>query len=262
MKRATIIAMKTFIALALLLSLSCTHRAEAKKCGQSPIRIAIIDTGFGYKDNGHEANLCQYGHKDFSVYSRQFTKNYATEDLVPLDVNGHGTNITGIIDGYLKKAHVNYCLIIVKYYSDLQSREQNVVSTTRALNYAANIHADYINYSGGGPGQNSFEKAAIERYLNHGGHMVAAAGNEHENLDEPENGYYPAMYDKRIIVVGNLSKEGVKSKTSNYGSFVTRWEVGEDVEAFGTKYSGTSQATAVATGKIVAENSNKCDIGR
>lgn len=267
-RKATLVAMKIFIVLSLLLLVSCTRHAEAKRCGQSPIRIAVIDTGFGFQDKGHEANLCQYGHKDFSVYGRQFTKNYATKDPVPLDADGHGTNIAGIIDGYMKQAHANYCLVIIKYYLETQTNAQNILSTTRAFNYAANIHADYINFSGGGPGQSTFEKAAVERYLNHGGHLIAAAGNNHEELKEPhtpdeiKDTYYPAMYDERIVVVGNLRKEGGRSKTSNFGNLVTRWEVGENVEAFGLTYTGTSQATAVATGKIAAENSNKCDIGR
>ena len=105
------------------------------------------------------------------------------------------------------------------------------------------------------------EKAAVKRFLDHSGKIIAAAGNEHASLELAENAYFPALYDKRIIVVGNNTKDGVRSNSSNYGEPVTRWEVGEDVEAYGIVMTGTSQATAVATGKIISESDNKCDIG-
>jgi subtilisin family serine protease len=259
-RKLILLLMKAYLALAMLLSISCTHRAEAKKCGKPPIRIVVVDTGFGYMDHGHDAKLCNYGHKDFSM-EKQATRNYATKDAIPLDTHGHGTNIVGVIDGYLKQTHVNYCFVIVKYYSERQTGSQNLLATIRAFNYASNIHAEFINYSGGGPEQNPFERAAIKRFLDHGGKMIAAAGNEGEDLDQPENAYYPALYDKRIIVVGNLGKNGVRYNSSNYGSAVTRWEVGQDVKAYDITMTGTSQATAVATGKIASESDNKCDIG-
>lgn len=263
--------MKASFLIAILLVLSCCHKAEAKKCDRAPIRIVVIDTGFGFNEQGHESNLCNFGHKDFSK-DKKFTTSYVTHDKVPLDINGHGTNIVGIIEGYLKDAHTNYCIVIAKYYSDTQTGTQNLTATVRAINYASNIRADFINYSGGGPSKNVFEEAAVKRFLDRGGKFIAAAGNEREDLDKPENAYYPALYDKRIIVVGNLCKDGVEYKlpdnttikrcgSSNYGKAINRWEVGENVMAYGLTFTGTSQATAVATGKIASESDNKCDIG-
>lgn len=238
---------------------SCTP-SEARNCGKTPIKIAVIDTGFGFNDVGHEARLCQYGHKDFTI-DRQFTKNYATHTPVPLDVHGHGTNIAGIIDGYAKKNHINYCIVVIKYYSENQSGDRNLAASINAFTYAANLKVDYVNYSGGGPTVNVLERFEVRRILNYGGKFIAAAGNENADLNKSENAYYPAMYDKRIIVVGNTDKDGVRSKSSNYGNVVKRWEVGEQVTAYGITMTGTSQATAVATGKIVSESDNKCDIG-
>ena len=68
------------------------------------------------------------------------------------------------------------------------------------------------------------------------------------------------MYDKRIYIVGNLVKKDSRSiaNTSNYGEPVNTWEVGTNVlsrlpgKSFGFM-TGTSQATAVKTGKIVRE---------
>lgn len=59
-----------------------------------------------------------------------------------------------------------------------------------------------------------------------------------------------------------LEKDGVQSKVSNYGKIVNRWEIGRSVSGYGIIQSGTSQATAVAMGKILSQNKNKCDIGK
>jgi len=85
-----------------------------------------------------------------------------------------------------------------------------------------------------------------------------AAGNNGMNFDE-KGRYYPACYDdKRIIVVGMLDKNGVQYKYSNYGSRVTRWEIGYEVVGFEISESGTSQAAAVATGKLVSQTKSRC----
>lgn len=263
-KRAIILYMKLAFLIAFLLTfLSC--QKSVAQCRKPPIRIAVIDTGFGFNDQGHDAKLCRYGHKDFSI-DRQFSGSYATKVPLPLDVHGHGTNIVGIIESYLKPAHINYCIVVIKYYSESQTGKQNLTAEIDAFKYAANLKVDYINYSGGGPEQSKPEKAAVTRFLKNGGKLIAAAGNGNEfgvgvDIDTPGNEYYPAKYDNRIIVVGNTCQDGVRCNSSNYGKSVTRWEVGEKVSAYGITMTGTSQATAVATGKIVAESSNKCDIG-
>jgi hypothetical protein len=217
-----------------------------------PVTIAVIDTGFGYYNAGHEAKLCQYGHRDFSTIQK-FTAAYKTKDLVPEDFNGHGSNIVGIIDGYLKKTNIDYCIVIIKFYSSSQSGDQNEEGTIKAIKYATNIRADYINYSGGGPDLSTDEQMAVREFLNQGGVFVAAAGNENRNLDLPQYAYYPALDDSRVISVGNLGRDGKRYPSSNYGSVVTEWEIGEDVTVYNIARTGTSQATAVATGKLVAK---------
>jgi hypothetical protein len=216
----------------------------------------VVDTGFGYEGRGQEAKLCKTGHKNFSG-EIEYTMPGMTKVPVPLDKEGHGTNVVGVIESYAKKTNVDYCIIIIKYYSGKHSHN-NVLSTINSFNYADKIKADFINYSSGGDGPYPKEKEAVERYLNHGGHLVVAAGNDDNNLDLPGSNYYPAKYDRRITVVGALSKKGLKLWFSNFGSIVNRWELGEDVPGYGLVKSGTSQATAISTGKMVSETKNKC----
>src|SRR6185312_7300812 len=79
------------------------------------IKVAVIDTGFGYDSLGHGAKLCKFGHKDFSGNNR-VDFSYNTVTPIPLDSHGHGTNIIGIIDNQAKESGANYCIIVLKYY--------------------------------------------------------------------------------------------------------------------------------------------------
>ncbi len=220
-------------------------------CKEPPVIVAAIDTGFGYNLTRSDPNLCSSGHKDFS--------NPELNSRIPYDYHGHGTNIVGTIEHYANSGHTNFCIVILKYYSG-HGDLGNLTNTILAFKEATKLGAKYINYSSGGPEPSSMEKEAVEAFLNSGGTLTVSAGNE--GLDLDKNTYYPANYDKRIINVGMLEKNGVQSKISNYGKAVTRWEIGRDVIAYGITMSGTSMSAAVAMGKILAQNKNKCDIGR
>lgn len=254
-----------------------------QECEDKPIKVAIIDTGFGFnQEKQYDARLCRYGHKDFTT-DQKFSTKFETKDPVPLDMHRHGTNVTGIIDAFGKAGKVNYCLVIIKYYSPTAMGTINLTNSIKALNYARNLNVDMINYSGGGIDKSEEEESAVKLFLDQGGTFVAAAGNERDDLDEKYS-YYPAMYDPRIVSVGNAkvlkpdevhsyfsekhkkkeqlvqlsnSEFGVPSESSNYGSKISRWEPGEDVKAYDIIMTGTSQSTAIATGKILVEKYRK-----
>ena len=230
------------------------------KCGDKPEIIAVIDTGFGFAGYGKEAKLCSTGHKDFSGEVIVAEKGVFTPG-VPIDLLGHGTNIVGIIESYVRPAHINYCILVLKYYS-VKGDKNNLQATVLSIREAIKLGAKYINYSSGGADPYKKEQIEVERFLDGGGIFVTAAVNDGLDLDAPGNHRYPPNYDKRIVVVGMLEKDGNKAKMSNYGSVVNRWEVGRSVLGYQVIQSGTSQATAVATGKIVAKSNNKCDIGK
>jgi Subtilase family len=233
----------TILILLLVFNTACEAKGPTKT-----IKVAVVDTGFGFNNRGHEAKLCRFGHKDFTA-DQKFYMNYNTLDPVPMDFNGHGTNIVGIIDKYTKG--VDYCLVIVKIFSEGESSYQAVQASASAFDYIKNLGVDFVNYSAGGAEGNAAEEIAVKELLNSGTTIVAAAGNGSSSLDIKQNSFYPAMYDKRIVVVGNKKVDGTISETSNYGKVVNRWEVGERIEGFGIIMTGTSQATAVATGKLL-----------
>lgn len=221
------------------------------------VMVAVIDTGIDsalMTDN----SVCEGGHKDFTGTGLH-------------DTHGHGTHISGIIDQYAKdflirndkspsdlsKISADYCQIIIKYYDSRMPLTKTLDNTIKAFRWAIDHNVDIINYSGGGEDPSPREKKVIIEALNKGIKIVSAAGNEHHDIDKVK--YYPAMYDKRIYIVGNLVNKHSRqiASTSNRGKSVNAWEVGTNTFSrlpggFGYM-SGTSQATAVKTGKLVRE---------
>lgn len=220
----------------------CTKRTK-------PIVIAVIDTGFGQGWPGEKtAHLCKFGHKNF--VEEAYTSDFNTKDPIPVDAHGHGTHIAGTIDYYAKQSRNPFCLVILKYYSPKQNESQNLENTVRAIKWATELRVDFINYSGGGLAPAKSEQDAVKEFIDRGGTFVAAAGNEHSDLAKRH--YYPAQEDDRIIVVGNGINEDVHAETSNHGTRVNMWEKGQNVVTYGQSMTGTSQAAAKATGKLVA----------
>jgi hypothetical protein len=222
-------------------------------CGEKTAVIAVIDSGFTFSEYTKNVRLCNQGHKDFTTlgqFDGRFTKTPVPTDS---DKNFHGTNIAGLIQDFA--GYANYCMVILKYYNPKATGQQNLDASIAAVKYATDIKADFINYSGGGQLSDNAENAAVKNYLDKGGRIIAAAGNESENTDIAP--FYPAMSDPRIVSVGSTDMFGNRLPSSNYGSRVKKWEVGYKMKAFGIRLTGTSQAAAITTGKIIRKECAK-----
>lgn len=174
------------------------------------ITVAVIDTGI---DKASSNKLCKFGHKSLV-------------DNSPLtDEHGHGTHIAGLIEANAGKG--NYCMVSIKWFKQGMTPSESITNLVDAINHAINIKVDYINISGGGTEYFSAEERAIKRALDQGIKVIAAAGNEASNLDLKCN-YFPACYDSRINVVGNIFHHGdfdtQREPSSNYGNYVKTWE--------------------------------------
>lgn len=224
----------------------------------NPIRVVVLDTGFG--PSHFEPNLCSFGHKDFTGID-MVTSLYNTKMPVPIDQHGHGTDMVELIQrqltGFTKE---DYCIVIVKFYStDKIHPDANFYNELNSLRYIKNITPDVVNISGGGPNYHPYESVLVKDILDNGTKIVAAAGNESKLLSHlfiphiPIMRYYPAMYDPRIHVVGSLNRNGIMSDFTNYGNIVNHYEIGEVKTGRMGNGGGTSQATAVFTGKLVKE---------
>lgn len=233
--------------------------SETTKSKTRPLIVAVIDTGYDFSLKESKF-LCSIGHRDFT-------------DTSLADNHGHGTHIATTIHQFASNVHLNsdssvsdeyrllstrvpnYCQVIIKYY-DPSSKKSSLLSEIEAFEYAIKLKVDVINYSSAGQHPSTLESIVVKKALDAGIKVVVAAGNAATNIDiEP---YYPAAIDPRLYVVGNLDSKNIRSPTSNYGSIVNIWERGVDVYSVLPtgklgKMSGTSQATAATTGKLIKQ---------
>lgn len=207
---------------------SCLAKADT-------IKIAVIDTGFDFNGKwATQPKLCKNGHKDFTDTSLN-------------DTNSHGTHIASLISK--NNEEINYCLLILKFYTE---KGDNLERETKALEWAILQKVDVINLSLGGYGRSPKECFYIKKALDANIKIIAAAGNDGKDiLKKP---YYPAMCDKRVIIVGN----GIREKLANTSNFIINMKIENGQNVLGSfpnnKYgrlSGTSQATAIYTSKTL-----------
>lgn len=209
---------------------------------KEPIRVAVIDTGLDLNDARFMPHLCLSGHADFTGTGIN-------------DTNGHATHVTGLIQRYAGNA--NYCLVIVKYYSEKATHWQNIFYMQEAINYAIFIGAKVVNISSGGDNPNPVEYNLIKNAKETT--FIVAAGNEGKNIRMSDNYYFPASYNlNNIIVVGNLETDYTRNPHSNYGEGVV-WEKGTDVLSTLPNgkigmLTGSSMATAIRAGKYIHAN--------
>lgn len=209
------------------------------------LKVAVIDTGVSFKTYAerNSNDLCETGHKDFT-------------NTGLLDRTGHGTNVSGIIAKYANGA--DYCQLIYKYWEKTITSSESIKYMNMALKEAIEAKVDIINVSGGGPSYSYEEALLIKKALDQDIVVVVAAGNEGGKLGT-DTSYFPAMYDPRIIVVGSMTSSGKVSTFSNIGSYIDIFEIGEGIKGlYSEDYkTGTSQATAVHTGKLIYEKSKQ-----
>ena len=176
-------------------------------------------------------------------------------------------------------------IMTLKYYKEGADSSDNIKNTEKSIMYAVQNGADIINYSGGGPGANQAERSAIAQAADKGIIFVAALGNEGSKIGKKTK-YYPASYKlNNIVFVQSHNEREERVKSSNYiekpilESLKVQTAPGENIistlpppfslqgklknssdilrslaSPFKKSYyghmTGTSQATAVATGVV------------
>lgn len=227
--------------------------------GSPNVIVAVIDTGIDPKHKDLAKNIW---HNDKSKPDQTiFGWNFVTNQANPIDDHGHGTHVAGIIgatvnskNGISGVAH-RVSIMSVKYYSEINPGAVNLKNTIKAIQFAIDHGARIINYSGGGPEFSEEEYLTIKKAATKGILFVSAAGNEHQNIDQAANAYYPSSYAmNNIISVAATDIQNNLLQSSNWGK--TKVDVaapGENIYSTlpGGRYgymSGTSQATAFVSG--------------
>jgi subtilisin family serine protease len=181
------------------------------------------------------------------------------------DQMGHGTHIAGIIvskSAMVTGGRAPVQLMILKFFDTGATGDKVMHATAEAIDYATKMGASMINYSAGGRTSSIKEFEALVRARTAKVLVITAAGNEHSDIDK--TAFYPASYNlTNIIAVAATDEEGRLLPSSNYGKVsVQARAMGKDIwsslpdEKMG-KMTGTSQATAMMTAKILLERAKK-----
>jgi len=232
--------------------------------GNSNVKIAIIDTGVDYNHNDLAAN-CIEGYDfvdiDFTIYQAKGYKkdpgeDYRTRDDDPMDVNSHGSHCAGIAsavtdngvgiagvgwDCSIMPVRGGFSLLYEHGGVDYRVGALENADIEDAIDYAADNGADVISMSFGGSQPSSAVEAACNRAWGKGVVLVSSSGNEGRG-----SAGYPARYAK-VIGVGSINKNGVRSEFSNYGAGLDIVAPGEQILSTVpgnsyAKYGGTSMA--------------------
>ncbi|MEM2923923.1 MAG: S8 family serine peptidase [Candidatus Nitrosocaldus sp.] len=152
------------------------------------IKVALIDTGVDYTHK----DLYGFG-KDGKVIAGY---DFLDKDDDPLDVDGHGTAVAGIIaaDGEMKGIAPKAKLLAYKIASG--SNYTSSLDIVRALERAARDGADIVNISIGMDRVNEDIDNAVNNLVRKGIVVVAAAGNS------GQNGMGSPATAKDVITVG------------------------------------------------------------
>ncbi len=200
------------------------------------IRIAVLDTGIDYNHPDLEDKMWDGIGYDF-----------VNDNDDPMDTDGHGTHVAGIIASVAPDAE----LMALKVIEEEGGKWQDV---SKAVLFARNNGADIISMSFGGrtsPLARAFEIQLDFAYNVDGIYLVASAGNE-----GTDTRYYPAAYDS-VSGISAVNYEKEKTGYSNYGDWIELTAPGGDTDKrvystlpggeYGNKI-GTSMATPFVTG--------------
>jgi subtilisin family serine protease len=163
--------------------------------------IAVLDTGV----NASHEDLKQ---------SLVAGYDFASNDTVPDDQNGHGTHVAGIaaaignngvgVSGVAAGARI----MPVKVLSNNGSGDLS--SIINGIRYATDHGAQVINMSLGGSGTSQAMQDAISYALSKGVVVVAASGNSNGPVGFPGN-------CSGVVTVGAIDSSGTRASYSNYG---------------------------------------------
>lgn len=217
------------------------------------IKISILDTGISPTISTSSQTGFNY---DLTTYSGY---DYVHEDLIPEDENGHGTHLAGIIHSITHGVTTpNNITFDIRKTHDATGKAL-ASHLIRALHDAMDAGANIINMSFGAKDTFLMDKffplrVAIHTAYEQGVLVVAAAGNEADNIDNNATATIPACFpeDNLISVVGIDCQDSL-TYFSNFGRdgadvASLGWKVAGPDLAGGIKYvSGTSQATAIVS---------------
>jgi thermitase len=206
--------------------------------GNASVLVAVVDSGIDWNHPDLAPNYVPLGY------------DWVYNDANPMDDNGHGTHVAGIIAAALNNelgvAGVAQVSIMAEKGLDMRG-EGYVDDLANAIHHAAEQGANIISMSWGDYEDSwLLHRALIDAYRA-GVLLVAAAGNDATN-----ERMYPAAYDE-VIAVSATDQNDYPAWFTNYGDWVELSAPGVNIlstlwnDRYGVK-SGTSMAAPYVSG--------------
>ncbi len=209
------------------------------------IVVAVIDSGI---DSNHEDLRGKIAAGGYNFYHNNTNTT---------DYDGHGTNIAGVIAANSNNnigitgvtGSFNIKILPIKIsHTDGKSTVSDLI---RAMDYAISQNVDVINLSLGGAGSSRLENEAMQRAIQAGIPVVAAAGND-ALLGNPIN--YPASYNN-VLSISAVDRYNNRARFSSYNKYVDLTAPGEDIYTIApynqyTQVNGTSYSAPIVAGTV------------
>jgi thermitase len=176
-----------------------------KTTGNSSIIVAVIDTGIDYNHPDLKNNYVALGY------------DWVNNDNDPLDDNGHGTHVSGIIGAVLNNAVgiAGVAQVSIMAEKALNSTGYGFeIDLAYAIIDAVDQGARILSMSWGSDYDSFLIHDAVQYAYGHGVLVVAAAGNSNLNSK-----FYPAAYDE-VVAVAATDQFDTKAAFSNWGSWI------------------------------------------
>ncbi len=226
--------------------------------GSNQVIVAVVDTGVDYTHEDLSANILRDSQGQVVGY------DFANRDNDPIDDNGHGTHVAGIIAGVGNntKGVSGVCwsckIMPIKFLGNTGSG--TIDGAIPSIEYAVSHGARIISNSWGGGVYSQSLQDAINAAKDAGVLVVAAAGNDGANIRNS----FPAVMDN-VISVGATTNRDERAFFSNFGpgldltapgygifsTFIPGKSLSPSCKDAGSGYgpcSGTSMATPVVAG--------------
>jgi serine protease len=195
--------------------------------GSDAVVVAVIDSGVAYRSEGALAQAPDLAGTRFVA-----GYDFIWDDDSPLDLDGHGTHVTGTLAQSTNNAigtagiAFNVSVMPIKAISsawDLVLGAPNLgtsATVAQGIRFAVDHGAKVINLSLGGPDTSTAERDAVVYAVEHGVLVVAAAGNDGEAGSPPS---YPGQYAKDldgVIAVSAVGYDLTRAPYSNVNDYV------------------------------------------